>query len=83
MTEIVVVVAAVVVAAAAAVVMSKVPRQWWSSIELVSVLQIFFFLCQWRRGRISYSFGFCQGILKGGSITVPLTFCLTGLESAV
>jgi hypothetical protein len=25
----------------------------------------------------------CQGILKGGSITVPLTSCLTGLESAV
>ncbi len=24
-----------------------------------------------------------QGILKGGSITVPLTSCLTGLESAV
>ncbi len=26
---------------------------------------------------------FCQGILKGGSITVPLTSCLTSLESAV
>ncbi len=25
---------------------------------------------------------FDQGILKGGSITVPLTSCLTGLESA-
>ena len=24
-----------------------------------------------------------QGILKGGSITVPLTSCLTGLETAV
>jgi hypothetical protein len=27
--------------------------------------------------------GYGQGILKGGSITVPLTSCLTGLESAV
>jgi hypothetical protein len=28
-------------------------------------------------------FGSVQGIYKGGSITVPLTSCLTGLESAV
>jgi hypothetical protein len=27
--------------------------------------------------------GFKQGILKGGSITLLLTSCLTGLESAV
>jgi len=28
--------------------------------------------------------GYCQpGNIKGGSITVPLTSCLTGLESAV
>jgi hypothetical protein len=30
-----------------------------------------------------YSGGNDQGILEGGSITVPLTSCLTGLESAV
>jgi hypothetical protein len=32
-----------------------------------------------RRKRIEFN----QGILKGGSIAVPLTSCLTGLESAV
>jgi hypothetical protein len=43
----------------------------------VNVIKLFFCVTA-SKGRV-----FVQGILKGGSIAIPLTSCLAGLESAV
>jgi hypothetical protein len=48
---------------------------WWSQNLLINVADIEF--------SINFPFLVLTGNTKGGSVTVPLTSCLTGLESAV
>jgi hypothetical protein len=57
----------------------------WCLIHSV-LLSEFFLLAEWVKpvAKIKYfRKNFCQGILKGRSITVPLTSCLTGLDYSV
>ncbi len=57
----------------------------WCLIRTV-LLPEFFLLAEWANPFdkiIYFRNNFCQGILQGGSITVPLTSCLTGLDYSV
>jgi hypothetical protein len=48
---------------------------------IVNLIKLCFILCHTCSGKVSWDVGpWNQGILKGGSITVPLTSCLTGLD---
>jgi len=45
---------------------------------MVGVIKLFFFVGDFAAAKISWSV--CPGNTKGGSVTVPLTSCLTGLD---
>jgi hypothetical protein len=56
--------------------LNKIPRIWNLSgikLDIFKPLSLSFSRCQWQDSNPQ------SGITKGGSITVPLTSCLTGL----
>jgi hypothetical protein len=56
---------------------------WWNKLVSLFNIKLFRYYLQIRLGVKKKVMKVQAGNTKGGSITVPLTFCLTGLESAV